>query len=82
MCMITDMTSPPGSLDQVKSIRDREARIRAATEYIDHALAKATEARQVRDADVRALIEKYGPSEAARRSGLSLSTVRLIKGRP
>jgi hypothetical protein len=76
------MTAPAGSLDAVKSIRDREARIRAATEYIERAEAKAAEARHIRDTDVRALIEAHGPSEAARRSGLSLSTVRLIKGRP
>lgn len=54
--------------------------------YIDHvemdARALATEARKFRDDEVRALIRQFGPSEAARRSGLSLSTIKIIKGRP
>lgn len=81
-CIVADMTAPPGSLDEVRAIRDIEDRILAATAYIKRAEAKAAEARKLRDADVRALVAKHGPSEAARMAHLSLSTVKVIKGRP
>lgn len=76
------MTNPPATLDAVRAIRDPVERIAAATAYIERAEAKAAEARRLRDADVRALAAELGPSEAARRAHLSLSTVKLIKGRP
>ncbi|MGE4164236.1 MAG: hypothetical protein AB7G23_21140 [Vicinamibacterales bacterium] len=76
------MTAAPVTLVEIRAIPNIEARIRAATLYIDHAEQQAADARKVRDDDVRTLIATYGPSEAARRSGLSLSTIKLIKGRP
>lgn len=72
----------PRTLEEVRAVRDPEARIHAASAYIAAGEEKLREARRLRDADVRALIEQHGPAEAARRSHLSLSTVKTIKGRP
>lgn len=74
--------STPQTLANVRAVKDVEARIRAATAYIEAGEAKLREARRIRDQDVRALVANVGPAEAARRSGLSLSTVKTIKGRP
>jgi DNA invertase Pin-like site-specific DNA recombinase len=75
--------------DEFAAVRDlplREDRIRAANAYIERvetdAREHAAEVRKFRDDEVRALIQQFGPSEAARRSGLSLSTVKRMKGRP
>ena len=76
------MTAAPVTLNEIRAIPDIEARIRAATAYIEHAEQMVADARKVRDDDVRTLIATHGPSEAARRSGLSLSTIKLLKGRP
>jgi hypothetical protein len=79
------MSAPPGvpqTLDQVRAVKDREARIHAATAYIEAGESKIQEARRLRDDDIRWLATRHGPAEAARRSGLSLSTVKAIKGRP
>lgn len=75
----------PGAVLDLEAIRGlplREDRIHAATAYIAQIEAQADEARKLRDDEVRALVRQFGPSEAARRSGLSLSTIKLIKGRP
>ncbi len=57
------------------TLRDRPAYIEAGEE-------KIREARRELDADIRAVITDHGPAEAARRTGLSLSTIKAIKGRP
>jgi hypothetical protein len=72
----------PMDLDQVRNLPLREERIRAANAYIEQLETQVDEARHYRDREVRALIRQFGPSEAARRSDLSLSTIKLIKGRP
>lgn len=69
-------------LAAVRAMPLREERIHAATALIEQVEADADAVRRFRDDEVRALIRQFGPSEAARRSGLSLSTVKLIKGRP
>lgn len=56
-------------------------RIQAAGTYIGQREEAIQEARRIRDDDIRALIKAHGPAEAARRAGLSLSTVKLIRGR-
>lgn len=81
MCTVAPVTKPQ-TLDTVRAIPDIEARIHATTAYIDAGDSQLKEARRMRDGDIRILIREHGPSEAARRSGLSLSTVKTIKGRP
>lgn len=74
------------NLDAIRSLPLREDRIHAANAYITQVEAQTKAqldaARKLRDDEVRALILQFGPSEAARRAGLSLSTIKLIKGRP
>ena len=57
-------------------------RIREVAAYIEQGEQKIGDARKLRDSDVRALVAEVGPAEAARQTGLSLSTVKLIRGRP
>jgi hypothetical protein len=76
------MTISRDELAAARTLALREDRIRAASICIEHFGACVEEARRFRDEEVRALIRQYGPAEAARRSGLSLSTIKLIKGRP
>jgi DNA invertase Pin-like site-specific DNA recombinase len=71
----------PRNLDEVRAVKNRVARIKAAGTYIEHGTAKIREALKIRDDDIRALIDAYGPSEAARLAGVSLSTVKLVSGR-
>lgn len=70
------------TLEQLRKLRPGPERIRAISEYIALGEEKISDARKLRDEDVRTLIAEHGPAEAARMSGLSLSTVKLIKGRP
>jgi len=75
------MTDKHYTLDELRRITDPEKRIAATTAYIEYAEQKVREARLLRDDDIRALVKKHGPAEAARRSGMSLSTVKMIRGR-
>jgi hypothetical protein len=72
----------PRTLDELRTIQDREERIRAASAYIEHGEEKLREARRIRDADVWDLAAEVGPAEAARRAGVSLSTVKVIRRGP
>jgi hypothetical protein len=63
-------------------VADRVERVHAAERYIARGLEKIREARALRDADLRALVAEHGASQTARLAGLSLSTVKLVKGRP
>lgn len=56
-------------------------RAAAIAEYLRAGEEKLREARKLRDEDLRVLAEKFGPSEAARRAKVSLSTVKLAVGR-
>lgn len=53
----------------------------AAGALIEHHEDGLRGARRVRDDAIRALVTQHGPAETARRTGLSLSSVRVIKGR-
>ena len=70
------------TLEQLRKLRPGPERIHAISEYIALGEEKISDARRLRDEDVRALVAEHGPAQAARLSGLSLSTVKLIKGRP
>ena len=76
------MSTPLDDLSAVRALPLREDRIHALNALIEQVEKDAGEARRLRDDEIRALIRQFGPSEAARRSGLSLSTIKLIKGRP
>jgi hypothetical protein len=70
----------PGTLDEVRAIRDPESRLRAVVAYLAKLEDRKREALQVRDAAIRAV--KAGPTEVARMTGLSVSTVKLARSRP
>jgi hypothetical protein len=72
----------PRTIDELKAVADPGARITAAALYIENGEAKIREARHIRDTAIRALAEAHGPAEAARLAGVSLSTVKLVRGRP
>lgn len=80
--IVTWVTIQPKTIDELRAVRDPEARVKAADAYIHNGTEKLKEARRLRDEAIRALVALHGPSEAARRAGVSLSTVKLIKGRP
>lgn len=80
--IVTHMSTPtPRTLDELRTVRGDEEIVRAADAYITNGRHKLQEALSLRDAAVRRLAEKHGPSEAARRVGKSLSTIKLIRGR-
>lgn len=61
---------PPG-VERVKAVNDY---IRARTEAI-------REARELRDDDIRVLIDEHGLAKAARMVKISLTTAKMIRGR-
>ena len=69
------------TLDELRRMAPGPDRIRAVGEYIANGEKKIAEARSIRDGDIRVLIAEHGPAEAARRSGLSLSTIKQVRGR-
>lgn len=72
----------PATLDALRALPPGPARIAAADAYIAARQDAIRAARAVRDADIRDLITDVGPAEAARVAGRSLSTIKLIRGRP
>jgi len=72
----------PRNLEELRAVSDGVARVRAAQAYLALGEEKLSEARKLRDDAVRALVEEHGPAEAARLTGLSVSSVKAIRGRP
>lgn len=72
------MTEAPGTLDQLRAIRDPAKQAQAAKAYIENGEAKLTEARRIRDEAVRALAKSHSKAEVARIAGLSLAMVKII----
>ena len=68
------------TLDDLRGITDDEALVAAAGAYLDRVRAAQREARALRNAAVARLVLEHGPSEAARRAGLSLTTVKALRG--
>lgn len=73
--------SSPANITELRALPSGVERIQAADAYIAARETAIREARTIRDGDVRALVAEHGPAEAARRAGLSLSTVKIIRGR-
>lgn len=69
------------TLQELKSMKPGVPRAEAIAEYIAAGEAKLREARCLRDDDLRTLAAEHGPANAARRAGVSLSTVKLAVGR-
>jgi hypothetical protein len=75
------MTDAPRNLDELRAIKDPQELIQAAHAYIEAGETKLSDARKLRDEAVRVLVKKHGLAETARRTGLSQSTVKMIRGR-
>lgn len=72
---------PPRTLDDLRRVKDPVARAKAARSYVDQRNAAITEALNIRDAAIREILLTVGPSQTARRCDVSLSTVKLARGR-
>ncbi len=70
----------PRTLKELRDLPPGPERIAAARAYIAERENAISEAMAIRNADIRALIAEKGLAEAARMTGLSLSTVKLVKG--
>lgn len=72
-------STPPRTLDELRGITGDENQVHAADAYLERVADFQRQARAIRDAAIRRLIAQHGPSEAARRAGVSLSTVKALK---
>ena len=75
-------TEPPRTLGDLRRISDPIARALAARAYVDQREVAISQALWIRDEAIRELCKHYGPSDVARRCKVSLSTVKLARGRP
>ena len=73
---------PPRTLQELRETPPGFARIAAASAYIAEREAAIEDARAIRNADIRELLKdpKMGPAKIAHETGLSLSTIKLVKG--
>lgn len=70
----------PRNLTELRAMPPGSDRVAAADAYIAERESAIKEARALRNADVRALVAEHGPAVTARMTGLSLSTVKLVRG--
>lgn len=77
--MVTHVSTVPRTYEELLAIDDDLARIVATGAYIDAGEEKLRLARQLRDQAILRLIAERGPSETARITGLSLSTIKIVK---
>ena len=70
----------PRNLDALRRMQPGPERIAAAGAYIAEREHAIEEARTIRNGDIRALVAELGPAKTARLTGLSLSTIKLVKG--
>lgn len=76
------MTSePPRTLDDLRSVKDPATRAIAARAYVDQRREAIATALDIRDAAIREVLKLNGPSKTARMCKVSLSTVKLARGR-
>ncbi len=77
------MTNVPSrTLAELRAEKDAVTQAHAARLYVEQRQEDITEALRIRDRAIRALLKTHGASEVARLAGVSLSTVKLARGRP
>jgi len=74
------MTTQSSKLDNIRKLRGIE-QIKAASEYIADGEAKVGEARSIRDHAIATLAREIGLAETAKQVGLSVSSIKMIRGR-
>lgn len=72
---------PPRTLADLLAVSDPVMRVKAARAYADQRQKAIAEALAIRDQAIRVLLNKHGPAEVARLCEVSLSTVKLARGR-
>ena len=70
----------PRTLDDLRAMPPGPTRVAAANAYISQREEAITEARRLRNADIRALVEEKGLAETARLTGMKLATVKAARG--
>lgn len=69
----------PGSLDELKSIKDPAERALAAKAYIERREQAIREARAIRDEAIRAYGDTHSLSQTASACGVSITVVKQVK---
>jgi hypothetical protein len=72
---------PPRTLDDLRSVSDLVTRAKAARAYVEQRQQAITTALTIRDAAIRELLKTHRPAEVARMCEVSVSTVKLARGR-
>lgn len=72
------MTVTPQTLDQIRKMPSGVDRIEAIANYIKSGEDKIRQARDIRDSDVRDLVQKLGPTKVSKQTGLTIHTVKSI----
>lgn len=75
------MTDAPRTLEQLKAIEDPAERARAVKLYIARVEEFKREAQAVRTEAIRLVLESNGVTETAKLCDVSVSTVKLVRGR-
>jgi len=78
---VTNDPVAPANLNELRAVRDPAARARAARAYVKARQDAIATALGIRDDAIRALLQDHGPSEVARLCDVSLSTVKIARGR-
>jgi hypothetical protein len=71
--------TPPANLAALRAITDPADRALAAAGYILQREQAIEAARGIRDAAIAALLPEFGVTETARRTGVSVTTVKLVR---
>lgn len=66
-------------MDELRAVAGDVEQVQAADAYLARVAVYEQQARAFRDAAILRLIAQHGPSEAARKAGLSLSTIKAIR---
>lgn len=71
--------TPPGTLDELRAIRDPAARALAAKAYIERREQAIRDARAIRDDAIRRYSETHSLSQTAAACGVSVTVVKQVK---
>ncbi len=68
----------PRNLDELRAVTDPAAQALAAKSYIEQREQAIKDARRIRDAAIRRLLETRGVTDTARTCGVSVSLVKAL----
>lgn len=76
------MTDAPPNLEALHAIKDPAKQVLAAKAYIEAREKAIDQARGIRDAAIRALLAKHGPTQVATMAQVSVSHVKSVRHAP